>query len=91
MGTEIGKFAIINARAGVGHDCQLGDFVQISPGVSISGNCKIGDYVLMGTNSCTAPHMTVGDNATVCAGTPVLKDVGPGETLSPFGTLKSQA
>lgn len=88
VGTEIGKFVIVNARAGVGHDCTLGDFVQISPGVSISGNCKIGDYVLMGTNSCTAPHMTVGDNATVCAGTPVLKNVGPGETLSPFGTLK---
>lgn len=89
VGTDLGKFVIVNARAGVGHDCTVGDFVQISPGVSISGNCKIGNNVLMGTNSCTAPHMTVGDDAVVCAGTPVLKDVEPGATLSPFGTLKA--
>ena len=43
----------------------------------------------MGTNSCTAPKMTVGDNAVVCAGTPVLKNVEPGTTLSPFGSLKA--
>ena len=89
VGTDLGKFVIVNARAGVGHDCVVGDFVQISPGVSISGNCKIGNNVLMGTNSCTAPHMTVGDDAVVCAGTPVLKDVAPGATLSPFGSLKA--
>ena len=38
VGTDLGKFVIVNARAGVGHDCTVGDFVQISPGVSISGN-----------------------------------------------------
>ena len=30
----------------------------------------------------------IGDGATVACGTPVLKDVAPGTTLSPFGTLK---
>ena len=43
----------------------------------------------MGTNSCTAPGRKVGDGATVACGTPVLKDVEPGSTLSPFGTLKA--
>lgn len=89
VGTEIGKFVIINARAGVGHDSTVGDFSNIAPGVSLSGHSTIGEDVMMGTNSCTAPGMTVGDGATVVCGTPVLKNVAAGATLSPFGTLKS--
>jgi sugar O-acyltransferase (sialic acid O-acetyltransferase NeuD family) len=88
VGTEIGKFVIINARAGVGHDSTVGDFANIAPGVSLSGHTVIGEDVMMGTNSCTAPGMTVGAGATVVCGTPVLKNVAPGTTLSPFGTLK---
>ena len=88
VGTEIGKFVIINARAGVGHDSTVGDFANIAPGVSLSGHTVIGEDVMMGTNSCTAPGMTVGSGATVVCGTPVLKNVAPGTTLSPFGTLK---
>ena len=89
VGTEIGKFVIINVRAGVGHDSTVGDFSNIAPGVSLSGHTTIGEDVMMGTNSCTAPGMTVGDGATVVCGTPVLKNVAAGATLSPFGTLKS--
>jgi len=89
VGTEIGKFVIINARAGVGHDSVVGDFANIAPGVSLSGHTRIGEGAFMGTNSCTAPGMTVGEGAVVACGTPVLKDVAPGTTLSPFGTLKA--
>ena len=89
VGTDIGKFVIVNARAGVGHDCSVGDFSNIAPGVSLSGHTKIGSDVFMGTNSCTAPGMCVGDGATVACGTPVLKNVDPGATLSPFGTLRT--
>ena len=89
VGTDIGKFVIINARAGVGHDSVVGDFANIAPGVSLSGHTTIGEDVFMGTNSCTAPGMTVGKGATVACGTPVLKNVEPGAVLSPFGTLKS--
>ena len=89
VGTEIGKFVIINARAGVGHDSVVGDFSNVSPGVSLSGHTTLGQDVFMGTNSCTAPGRKVGDGATVACGTPVLKDVEPGSTLSPFGTLKA--
>lgn len=88
VGTEIGKFVIINARAGVGHDTKVGDFVNVAPGVSLSGHTTLEDDVFMGTNSCTAPGMTVGKGATVACGTPVMKNVEAGATLSPFGTLK---
>lgn len=89
VGTDIGKFVIINARAGVGHDTFVGDFANICPGVSLSGHTTIGEGAFMGTNSCTAPGMTVGAGATVSCGTPVLANVAPGATLSPFGTLKA--
>ena len=88
VGTEIGKFVIITARAGDSHDSTVGDLANIAPGVSLSGHTVIGEDVMMGTNSCTAPGMTVGAGATVVCGTPVLKNVAPGTTLSPFGTLK---
>lgn len=89
VGTEIGKFVIINARAGVGHDSTVGDFCNICPGVTLSGHTTLEEDVMMGANSCTAPGMKVGKGAQVCAGTPVLKNVEPGTTLSPFGTLKN--
>lgn len=88
VGTDIGKFVIINARAGVGHDTQVGDFVNVAPGVSLSGHTTLEDDVFMGTNSCTAPGMIVGKGAVVACGTPVMKNVEAGATLSPFGTLK---
>ena len=90
VGTDIGKFVIINARAGVGHDSVVGDFANVAPGVSLSGHTTLGADVFMGTNSCTAPGLTVGDGATVACGTPVLANVPAGSTLSPFGTLKAE-
>ena len=89
VGTDIGKFVIINARAGVGHDSTVGDFANVCPGVSLSGHTHVGEGAFLGTNSCTAPGMSVGDWAVVACGTPVLKNVEPGATLSPFGTLKA--
>lgn len=89
VGTEIGKFVIINARAGVGHDSIVGDFSNICPGVSLSGHTQLGKGVFMGTNSCTAPGLKIGDEATIACGTPVLKNVAPHTTLSPFGSLKA--
>ena len=75
VGTEIGKFVIIDSRAGVGHDSKVGDFTNIAPGVSLSGHTAIGEDVAMGTNSCTAPGVKVGNGKTGPCGMPVLKDI----------------
>lgn len=75
VGTEIGKFVIINSRAGVGHDSKVGDFTNIAPGVSLSGHTEIGQDVFMGANSCTAPGVKVSDGKVIACGTPVLKDI----------------
>lgn len=88
-GTELGKFVIVNARAGVGHDSRLGDFSQVCPGASLSGHTTLGEHVLIGTNACTVPGITVGPRAKVAAGTPVYRHLAADETLSPFGVLKA--
>lgn len=89
VGSDLGAFVIVNARAGVGHDCLVGDYSSVCPGVSLSGHTTLGAFVLMGTNSCTVPGISIGEGATVSAGTPALRNVAAGTTLSPFGTLKN--
>ena len=66
-----------------------GASVFIAVGDSLSGHTTLGADVFMGTNSCTAPGLTVGEGARVACGTPVLANVPAGSTLSPFGTLKA--
>jgi len=88
-GAELGKFVIVNARAGVGHDCSLGDFSQVCPGATLSGHTTLGEHAYVATNACTVPGIKIGARAKIAAGTPVYSNVGDGETLSPFGTLKA--
>ena len=89
VGTRLGKFVIVNARAGVGHDSALDDFSQVCPGASLSGHTTVGKAVFIGTNACTVPGITLGAQAKVAAGTPVYASVAEGATVSPFGTLKA--
>ena len=88
VGTEIGKFVIINARAGVGHDSRLGAFSQVCPGASLSGATVLGERAFVGTNACTLPGVEVGADAKIAGGTPAYSNVPSGATLSPFGTLR---
>ncbi|MBR1870259.1 MAG: transferase [Kiritimatiellae bacterium] len=89
VGCNIGKFVIVNTRAGVGHDCTVDDFAQLCPGATMSGHSFLGAHGYMATNSCLVPNVKVGAHAQIAAGTPVFADVREGETLSPFGTLKA--
>ena len=73
VGTEIGKFVIIGALSGVGHDSVVGDFANLGPGVILSGHTKVGEDVFMGANSCTASGATVPDGTVVPCGTAVMK------------------
>ena len=73
VGTDIGKFVIINCRAGIGHDSIVGDFANICPGVTLSGHTRVGKSVYMGANSCTAQGVCVADGTVVACGQAVLK------------------
>ena len=90
VGAELGKFVIVNARAGVGHDSKIDDFAQICPGATLSGNTRIGVHELLGSNASTVPGVIIGDRAKIAAGLPVYRNVPSGATLSPFGTFRQQ-
>lgn len=90
VGTEIGKFVILSARAGVGHDSVVGDFSNIGPGASLSGHTTTGCDVTIGANGSIAPGVSVGDGASIACGTPVLSDVAPGTAYSLSDLLKSR-
>lgn len=74
VGTDIGKFAIISSRTGVGHDVVVGDFCNIAPGVTLAEHTHVGQDVMMGANSCTARAVTVSDGSVIAPGQAVLKD-----------------
>lgn len=88
VGVELGKFVLINARAGVGHDSRLADFSQVCPGATLSGHTTVGAHAFIASNACTCPGISVGAKAKIAAGIPAFKNVAEGETLSPFGCLK---
>ena len=91
VGAELGKFVIVNARAGVGHDCRLGDFAQVCPGATLSGHTTVGEHGYLGSNACTCPGVSIGARAKVAAGTPAYANVPAETTLSPFGALKNSS
>ncbi|MGN0853299.1 MAG: hypothetical protein ACI4Q3_07975 [Kiritimatiellia bacterium] len=88
VGVELGKFVLVNARAGIGHDSRLADFSQVCPGATLSGHTTVGPHALIATNACTCPGVSVGARARIAAGTPAFANVGEGVTLSPFGGMK---
>lgn len=88
VGVELGKFVIVNARAGVGHDSKLGDFAQACPGVTLSGHTTVGEHAYLASNACTVPGVTIGARTKIAAGLPVYANVEPETTLSPFGVFK---
>jgi sugar O-acyltransferase (sialic acid O-acetyltransferase NeuD family) len=42
VGAELGKFAIVCSRAGVGHDTKMGDFSMLRPAATLLGHMSVG-------------------------------------------------
>ena len=78
---EVGRHFHLNLCATVGHDCTIGDYVTVSPGVNISGGVDVGNAVLFGTNASVLPGISIGDDATIGAGSVVTDDVETGSTV----------
>jgi sugar O-acyltransferase (sialic acid O-acetyltransferase NeuD family) len=75
---KVGNHSIVNLNCSVGHDVSIGDFSTIDPLVALSGFVKIGGGVEIGAGAVVVPGINVGDNAFVCAGSVVTKNVDPG-------------
>jgi sugar O-acyltransferase (sialic acid O-acetyltransferase NeuD family) len=79
---KIGRYTLINTRASIGHHAVLGDFSQLSLAASLLGQSRIETGSMVGAHAVVMSGVTVGAWATVAIGTPVMRDVQPGHTIS---------
>lgn len=80
---QIGTCVTLNCCTRIGHDSTIGNFSTFYSDINVSGNCNIGDKVLVGSGVTVIPNKTIGNCATVGAGSVVIRDVRP--NVSVFG------
>jgi sugar O-acyltransferase (sialic acid O-acetyltransferase NeuD family) len=73
----VGRHVLINVSASIGHHSSLDDYAQACPGVRVNGHCQVGKSAFLGSNAVIHPGKRVGVNATVAAGSFVVRDVPP--------------
>lgn len=72
---------VINGTAIIGNNCNLSQFTTIGANSGIT-SAVIGDNVYIGPSCCLVGNVHVGDNATIGAGSVVVKDVDKGTTVA---------
>ena len=80
-GSLVEENAIVNTGSIVEHDCIVGQHVHICPGVVISGGCEIQGGTFIGSGATVIHGIKIGENATVAAGSVVVKDVPAGSQV----------
>ncbi len=78
---KIGKFSTIQPYSNIGHDSLIGDFCSIESFSFLGGFSQLGNYVTLHTRSTIMPHLKIGDNSIVGAGSVVLKNVKQNTTV----------
>lgn len=79
--TTIGDFVTILGHAVVGHDVVVEKWAHIGAKTFIGGNAKIEEGATMQTGAILVPKKTIGKNATVGAGSVVIRNVKEGITV----------
>lgn len=77
----LGPHTQINTNSTVGHDSRIDAFCTMSPGVNVGGTNHVGTEVFFGINSATVQGVSIGDRATIGAGSTVIDDVFEGQTV----------
>jgi len=77
VGAEVGDHTSLNVSASVGHDASVGRGCTISSYCDITGNVHLGTGVFMGSHASVLQGITVGDFATIGAGSVVIRKVPP--------------
>ncbi|AMB45940.1 MULTISPECIES: acetyltransferase [Methylobacteriaceae] len=79
--TRIERFVTLNNYSGFGHDSVCGEFTTLSSMVDVTGYVRIGRDVLIGSGARLLPKVTIGDGATIGAGSIVVRSVKPNMTV----------
>lgn len=77
----IGNYVTINLASTVGHDAVIRDYVTLSSHVDVTGNCCLKEGVFMGSHATLVPGTTVGEYATIAAGSVGIRRVKAQTTI----------
>lgn len=77
----IGDFVTIQGFVGIGHDSMIGDWCHINAYSFMGGFAVLGNGVCLNTRSTILPSMRIGENATVGAGSIVIRNVKENTTV----------
>ena len=73
-GTKIGRFAIINTRSSIDHDCVIGDFVHIGPGAVLCGGVRVEYNSFIGAGTVVTQYKKIGEQCIIGSGAVVVDD-----------------
>ncbi len=85
---NIGNFVTVMPHAVLGHDIQVGDWSHIGSFAFMGGFSKLGRSVTLHPTVNILPHKRVGDNATVGAGSVVIRPVKEETTVFGVPAMK---
>ena len=80
--TRIGRGTKIDNLVQIGHNVAVGENAIVCGQVGVAGSSRIGKGAVLAGQAGIADHRRIGDGATVTAQAGVMRDVGPGETVS---------
>lgn len=75
---RLGDFVNVGVRTTLSHGNDLGDFVTFAGHCCVAGEVKIGARAFVGCNVTIVPHKIIGEDAYLCAGSVVIRNVRPG-------------
>ena len=70
----VGRFAIVNTRSSIDHDCEIGDFAHVAPGATLGGGVRVGENSLVGIGAVVNPSVTIGRDCCIGSGAVVTAD-----------------
>jgi len=78
---KIGNFVNIGVRTTLSHGNKIGDFATMAGHCCIAGEVSIGCKTFVGCSVTVVPRKQIGDNAYLCAGSVVIRNVKDGVTV----------
>jgi sugar O-acyltransferase (sialic acid O-acetyltransferase NeuD family) len=78
---NIGDMVMVNCCSSAGHDVSVGDWSTISAHCDLTGYTTLGQGVFLGSGARIIPGKSVGDFASVGAGSVVIRSVAAGQKV----------
>jgi len=79
--TVLGDYVKLDDHVHVAHNCRIGDNTLITACAEISGSVLIGRDVWIAPNVSVSGHIVIDDEAYICIGTAVGKDIEKGQRV----------